>query len=142
MLAQNWSAARRYKGAPPKSMEKYFTKDAQVFFVAHGSMYKGTFELEKLMESYRLSYQYIERTEILHTYYGDDGCTVIEECMLHRIQHSVPMQWLAPDVQPTRRSFDLRVCTVTCLSDDGRISEQRVYWDHAQVMHALRPRRG
>lgn len=53
-----------------------------------------------------------------------------------RFTHSVRMDWFAPGVEPTGRRIAVPHVGVIAF-EDGRISSEHIYWDHATVLRQM-----
>jgi carboxymethylenebutenolidase len=74
-----------------------------------------------------------QRMELTNRVVGDDQ--LVDE--LHAsFRHDVPMEWFLPQVAPTGRQVEVDFVVVVGFRDD-RISSERIYWDHAEVLRQV-----
>jgi carboxymethylenebutenolidase len=64
---------------------------------------------------------------------GDDR--LVEELVL-RFTHTRAIDWLAPGVAPTSRPVEVAIVAVVQFAD-GKIAQERIYWDQASVLVQL-----
>lgn len=60
---------------------------------------------------------------------------IIDEFIV-RFTHSVRMDWFAPGIEPTGRRIAVPHVAVIAF-EDGRISSEHIYWDHATVLRQM-----
>lgn len=63
------------------------------------------------------------------------GATVVGE-VVFRFTHTMQMNWLAPGIPPTGKSVEL-VVVAFATTKDGKIANERVYWDNASLLYQL-----
>lgn len=60
---------------------------------------------------------------------------VVDEFIL-RLTHTVQMDWFAPGIAPTGRRLEIPHVGIISF-EDGKISSEHIYWDHATVLLQL-----
>ena len=63
-----------------------------------------------------------------------DEC-IVEEARV-RMVHSKQMDWFLPGVPPTGKSIEVELVIVIEFRD-GKMSAERIYWDHAAVLRQI-----
>ncbi|KAJ3029095.1 hypothetical protein HDV00_009788 [Rhizophlyctis rosea] len=95
---------------------------------------KGIHEIELFVRKYaEQSYSIIDEKVINRVI---AGLNLVEEALL-TIIHEEPVDWLLPDVKPTRRRILLPTSTSVSFNDEGKITSKRVYWDQASVLKQI-----
>jgi carboxymethylenebutenolidase len=57
---------------------------------------------------------------------------LVEE-MVFRFTHSIPMDWILPGIQPTRRRVEIAMLAVVQFDGD-KLAHEHLYWDQASVL--------
>jgi carboxymethylenebutenolidase len=71
---------------------------------------------------------------LLNRVVGDDQ--LVDEIRL-TFTHSRPMEWFLPGMAPTNRKVDIQLIVVVEFRD-GKMTKERIYWDHATVLRQVR----
>ncbi|KAJ3080416.1 hypothetical protein HK102_003076 [Quaeritorhiza haematococci] len=135
-LETQWTSLRRYRGVPPKNVGDFFTPDAELLYLPTSTLYSGQTQIEALLRDLRATYHHIRSVQTLSTVYSESTGTVVEES-LWNIYHGVTMEWFAPGIRDTGEEIEIVICTVSEIRG-GKISKQRVYWDHGSVLKQMR----
>jgi carboxymethylenebutenolidase len=71
--------------------------------------------------------------ELRHRVVGENA--IVDE-IHHTFTHTKQMDWILPGVPPTNKKVAIDIVAVVYFRDE-RISGERIYWDHAQVLRQV-----
>lgn len=74
------------------------------------------------------------RMELVSRTVGQDR--VIDEQIV-RFTHTIEMDWMLPGVAPTGRNVEAAFVVVVQFTDEGKLAQERIYWDQATVLVQL-----
>ncbi|KAJ3151076.1 hypothetical protein HDU89_002288 [Geranomyces variabilis] len=138
-LVNRWNAlkAALVSKAPSTAaalVSSVFERDACVVYVPTAAGATGVAALEVFFRKFTDHNEIVTDEKIVNRIIS--GSAIAEESIL-TIVHDSPIEWLLPDVKPTKRRVLIPMSTYVLFNAEGKIKAMRVYWDQGSVMKQI-----
>ncbi|KAJ3178160.1 hypothetical protein HDU87_003712 [Geranomyces variabilis] len=138
-LVNRWNALKatlvsKAPGTAAALVSSVFDRDACVVYVPTAAGATGVPALEVFFRKVADHNEIVTDEKIVNRVISSSA--IAEESIL-TIVHDSPIEWLLPDVKPTKRRVLIPMSTYVLFSPEGKLKAMRVYWDQGSVMKQI-----
>ncbi|KAJ3158230.1 hypothetical protein HDU86_002939 [Geranomyces michiganensis] len=139
VLVNRWNAVKaalvsKAPGTAAALVSSVFARDACVVYVPTAAGATGLSALEGFFRKVADHNEIVTDEKIINRVIS--ASAIAEESIL-TIVHDSPIEWLLPDVKPTKRRVLIPMSTYVLFDAEGKIKAMRVYWDQGSVMKQI-----
>ncbi|TPX60771.1 hypothetical protein SpCBS45565_g07428 [Spizellomyces sp. 'palustris'] len=115
-------------------VSQHFDEQASVVYVPTAAGGVGVADIEGFFRKVVAQAGCVVDDKVINRVIGE--YSIAEESIL-TIVHEDMLDWLLPDVKPTKRRVVIPMSTFVTFSPDAKITAKRVYWDQGSVMRQI-----